>query len=166
MRDSISSLVPREKRKVALLEELDNVSRRLERLYDALETGTLTLGDLAPRIQALRLRQEQPQTAIWELDTLLSDRKVELADVSTITSYVKDLRSLLSQSSLAERKSFVKSFVKEIKVRGSEVTISYTMPLSVDTVSEKVITVPHIVHDSGRYWTIDRTFSLAFSLTI
>jgi len=134
----------------ALRAELDNVSRRLERLYDALETEILTLEDLAPRIQALRQRQEQLQTAIWELDTLLSDRRVELADVSTITSYVEGLRSLLSQSSLAERKSFVKSFVKEIRVRGSEVTINYTMPLSVATVSEKVTSVPPIVHDGGR----------------
>jgi len=37
--------------------ELQEVSRRLEKLYDALETNKLELSDLAPRIQELRQRQ-------------------------------------------------------------------------------------------------------------
>lgn len=134
----------------AVTAELASVSRRLERLYDALEMGTLTIEDLSPRIQAPRQRQEQLQTAIWELETLLSDRRVELADVDTIKSYIEDLRNLLSQSSLAEKKSFVKSFVREVKVTGSEVTVNYTMPLLAGTVSEELAPVPHIVHNGGR----------------
>ncbi|GAG98446.1 unnamed protein product, partial [marine sediment metagenome] len=43
--------------------EIDNVNQRLERLYDALETGSLQLSDLAPRIQRLRQRQEQLHSA-------------------------------------------------------------------------------------------------------
>ncbi|MFC1933226.1 hypothetical protein ACFLXU_06360 [Chloroflexota bacterium] len=39
----------------------------------------------------------------WELENLLSDRKVELADMETVKSYVEDLRNLLEDSSLAER---------------------------------------------------------------
>ncbi len=31
--------------------EMNTVNQRLERLYDALETGSLQLADLAPRIQ-------------------------------------------------------------------------------------------------------------------
>jgi len=42
-----------------IVSEIDNVNQRLERLYDALETGSLQLTDLAPRIQRLRQRQEQ-----------------------------------------------------------------------------------------------------------
>ena len=42
-----------------IFSEIDNVNQRLERLYDALETGSLRLTDLAPRIQRLRQRQEQ-----------------------------------------------------------------------------------------------------------
>ncbi|GAI75202.1 unnamed protein product, partial [marine sediment metagenome] len=39
--------------------EIAGVNQRLERLYDALETGSLQLADLAPRIKRLRERQEQ-----------------------------------------------------------------------------------------------------------
>ncbi len=47
-------------------------------LLDDLVTGMLSLEDLAPRIRQLRQHQEQLQTTRWEMETVLSDRKVEL----------------------------------------------------------------------------------------
>jgi len=41
-----------------VLNEIADVNRRLERLYDALETGKIQLVDLAPRIQQLRQQRE------------------------------------------------------------------------------------------------------------
>jgi site-specific DNA recombinase len=131
---------------------MDSVSRRLDRLYDVLETGNLNIQDLAPRIQALRQHQERLQTARWELDNLLSDRRVELADIETITTYVEDLRNLLNNSSLTDKKSFIKSFIKEVRVRGDEVTLNYTLPIS-GKLTEQIRAVPPIVHYGGRYWT-------------
>lgn len=133
--------------------ETDNVNQRLERLYDALETGSLQLADLAPRIQRLRQRQEQLNAARLGLENLLSDRKVELADMETVKSYVEDLRNLLEDSSLAERKSFIKSFVREVRVTGTEVLLTYNIPLSASSSSQDTLVVPPIVHDGGRYWT-------------
>jgi len=98
--------------------ETDNTNQRLERLYDALETGSLKLADLTPRIQRLRQSQEKLQAERWELESQLSDRKVELADLETVIDYVEDLRNLLEESPLTERKSFIKSFVKEVRVSG------------------------------------------------
>ena len=39
-----------------VIDEITDVNNRLERLYDALETGKIQIADLAPRIQQLRLR--------------------------------------------------------------------------------------------------------------
>ena len=130
--------------------ETDNVNQRLERLYDALETGSLQLADLAPRIQRLRQRQEQLHAARWEIENLLSDRKVELADMETVKSYVEDLRNLLEDSQVTERKSFIKSFVKEVRVTGTEVLLSYNIPLSAGSASQEALVVPPIVHYGGR----------------
>ena len=138
------------KRLKAVSIESDNVSHRLDRLYDALETGTLSLGDLAPRIQALRQRQEQLQTTRWELEQILSDRKVELADMHTVTHCVDDLRNMLRYSSITEKKSFIKSFVSEFKVTGKEVTIRYSLPVQCGLVTGRATTVLSIVHDGGR----------------
>ena len=108
----------------------------------------MQLADLAPRIQ--QLRQEQLETRRLELEYLLSDTKVELADMKTVASYVADLRNLLSESPLAERKSFIKSFVKEVKVIGTEVRLIYTIPMPPKGISQETVGVPPIVHYGGR----------------
>ena len=89
--------------------EIAGINRRLERSYDALETGKLGLDDLAPRIQQLKYRQEQLQSRKWELEALLSDRRVELADLGMVTKCVDNLRSLLEESTLIGRRSFIRS---------------------------------------------------------
>ena len=81
---------------------------------------------------------------------LLSDRRVELADMKTVVCYVEDLRDLLGQSCFTQKKSFVKSFVRRVKVTGSEVTINYTIPMPFGSISERVTSVPPIVHNGGR----------------
>ena len=120
-----------------IADEIAVINSRLERLYDALETGKLGLDDLAPRIQQLRHQQEKLQSKKWELEAFLSDRRVELADPEMVTRCVDDLRSLLEESTLAERKSFIRSFVKEVKVTGNEVLLTYTMPLPPQEISEE-----------------------------
>ncbi|MDP3064378.1 MAG: recombinase family protein [Chloroflexota bacterium] len=109
--------------------ELADVGRRLERLYEALETGMLTLKDLSPRIQHLRHQQDQLQAAKADAEELLAQRRTSLQDVSEVVKYVDDLRTLLEESSLAERKAFIRSFVKEIVVTGKEAVMRYTIPL-------------------------------------
>lgn len=113
----------------SVLDEIADAGRRLERLYDALETGKLSLEDLAPRIQQLRDRQQQLQVTKWELEQHLSDRRMELADEKTVTRYVEDLRNLLSESELTERKSFLRSFVKEVEITGDRAVLTHTIPM-------------------------------------
>ena len=90
-----------------VLEEIVDVHHRLDRLYDAVETGKLTLDDLSPRIKQLKERKDQLESHRWELDWQLKERKVELADIETVTRYVNDLRNLLNESEIAERKAFI-----------------------------------------------------------
>ena len=108
---------------------------------------------LSELINVYRQRQEQLHTARWELENLLSDRKVELANLETVKDYVEDLRNLLEESPLAERRSFIKSFIREVRVTGTEVLLTYNMPLSAGSLSEETLVVPPIVHYGGRYWT-------------
>ena len=74
------------------------------------------------------------------------DRKVELADMKTVKSYVEDLRNLLEERQMAERESFIKSFIREVRVTGSEVVLSYNIPLSAGSASQETLVVPPIVH--------------------
>ncbi len=60
-----------------------------------------------------------------------------------------DLRNTLSESSIAERKSFIRSFVKEVKVTGDEVLLTYTIPMLPKGMTEETLPVLSIVHDGG-----------------
>ena len=132
-----------------VIDEIADVDRRLERLYDALETGKVELADLAPRIQQLRQRREQLHAARWESEQQLSDRRVELADAKTVAQCVADLRDLLNESSLTERKAFIRSFVKEVRVTGDEVLVTYTIPMLPRGLAEEKLPVLSIGHDGG-----------------
>jgi len=149
----------RERLKVVSV-EITGVNQRLERLYDALETGSLQLTDLAPRIKRLRERQEQLRVTKLELENLLSDRKVEFADPETVKNYVADLYNLLGESTLVERKSFIRSFVKEVRVTGAEVLMTYTIPMPPKQLSQETLLVPPIVHYGGPLWARTTDLSL------
>ena len=62
---------------------------------------------------------------------------------------MNDLRNLLDESPLVERKSFITVFVKEIVVTDDHVLLKYTIPLSKDSFAEESIDVPHIVCFAG-----------------
>ncbi len=130
--------------------EIANVSYRLERLYDALETGKIQVVDLAPRIQQLRQRQEQLQAERLKLEQELSDRRIELADENTVAHCISDLHDMLNESPLTERKSFIRSFVKEVKVTGDDVLLTYTIPMLPGRITEEKLPVLSIVHYGGR----------------
>jgi site-specific DNA recombinase len=132
--------------------ELADVSRRLGHLYDALETGKLGLGDLAPRIQNLRHRQDQLEAAKQDIEDALLNRKVELADLNAIVAYVEDLKTVLMDSPLTERRAFIRNFVKEVKVTGDEVLLSYTIPLPPGGIVEEKAGVLSIVQRGSGGW--------------
>ena len=129
--------------------ELADVERRLGRLYEALETGKLALADLAPRIQALRQRQEQLQQARQEIQDGTRDKRREMLDLRAVTAYVNDLRAVLTEGSLGEQKGFIKSFVREIVVSPTHALLRYTAPFLPDAAQEERAGVLSIVPSGG-----------------
>ena len=64
--------------------ELGDVRKRLEKLYEAIETSELTLEVLSPRIMSLRHREEQLEAARDDAETRLEQRRVALPDTEEI----------------------------------------------------------------------------------
>jgi hypothetical protein len=75
--------------------------------------------------------------------------------METITRYIAYLRDLLSEGLFNERKAFVRSFIKGIKVTRDNVNLSYTIPLLPQGGTEEELPVLSIEHYGGRYRTID-----------
>ncbi len=105
---------------------------RLTKLYEALETGKLGLDDLAPRIKELKVRQDELSKARVLLEAEMAARGVQPVDEVMVKSYARDLRGLLEESELTERRAFLRSFVKRIEVDKEQVTVHYKLPLPQD----------------------------------
>ena len=119
--------------------QIKELDARLQRLYDALETGKLTTDDLAPRIKALLIKKAELEGARDETIEALQTRQFRIEDIQLIRSYVEDLRALLGSASILEQKAFLRSFVKRIDVSNSEVKVDYTLPMPpIDSDTETV----------------------------
>lgn len=130
--------------------ELKDIKQRLNRHYEALEAGKLTQDDLASRIHELREREKALQVTKWELEASASARKVQLADEKSVRETLEDLREMLKNSPLCETRAFIRSFVREVRVTGDEVVLTYTMPTAQGLWEEALPVLP-TVKDGGRY---------------
>ena len=145
--------------------ELADVRRRLERLYNLVETTDMDINDFKPRIRDHRERQERLEATAEEARALLSQRRVALDDVQTITAYAEDMSEFLNESELTERRAFIESFVKEIVVRPGNAVVRYSIPMPEDSripgrVAEEVALhgpVLSTVKYGGPDWTKSRT---------
>ena len=145
--------------------ELADVRRRLERLYNLVETTDMDIDDFKPRIRDHRERQERLEETAEEARALLSQRRVVLDDVKTITAYAEDMSEFLNESELTERRAFIESFVKEIVVRPGNAVVRYSIPMPEDSripgrVTEEValhVPVLSTVKLGGPILTIGRT---------
>ena len=121
--------------------ELSDVRKRLEKLYDAIETSELTLEVLSPRIMSLRHREEQLEAARDDAETQLEQRRVELPNTEEIARYVADFRDFLQEGTIPECKALIRNFVEGIEVVGDEATLTYTVPMPNDGVTSESASV-------------------------
>ena len=121
--------------------ELADVRQRLERLYEALETSALTLDALSPRILSLRHREDQLKAAREEAAAQLDQRRIDLPTTEEIRGYVADFRNFLREGTIPERKALIRNFVAGIEVVDDEATLTYTIPMPNDGVTQESATV-------------------------
>jgi site-specific DNA recombinase len=148
--------------------ELEDVKRRLGRIWNAIETSDIDIADASDRVKEHRERKERLEDAAADARAILSERRAHLDDVKTISAYAKDMRDFLNESELTERRAFIESFVKEIVVMPGDALMRYTVPMPDDSLipgraTEKVAlngSVLSTVHDGGPAWTRTRDLSL------
>ncbi len=84
----------------------------------------------------------------------LVGQRAEIATREEVSECVADLKNLLDECTLTERKSFIRSFVNQIEVTDSEVSLNYTIPILPSKIREEKVPVLGIVHYGGPYWTV------------
>ena len=113
--------------------ELIEVRRRLDRVWHVIENSELDISDATSRIREHRERQEKLEIAAEEARALLSERRAVLDNVDTIAAFAEDMSDFLMTSEITESRAFIKSFVKEIKVKPGKATVYYTIPTPPDS---------------------------------
>ncbi len=113
---------------------LTDLTERLRKLYGALETGQLSVDDLAPRIKELRSQIFELERQKIQIESGVG-KALQVGD-SEIKLYVHDLQGLLETGSIMERKGFLRSFIRQVVIPESRQddkqkgTIEYTLPLA------------------------------------
>ena len=123
--------VTREQRKglKTIEDELEDVKRKLGRIWHFIETSDTVMADASDRIREHRERQERLEYFAEQARAVLAQRRKVLDDVNTIAAYAMDMKDFLSKSELSERRAFIKSFVKEIVVVPGDALLRYTVPM-------------------------------------
>ncbi len=114
-------------------EELEDVKRRLGRIWQVIETTDIEMADASERIREHRERKEKLEIAAEEARALLSDRRQFLDSADTIATFAAEMSEFLKTSELTETKAFVGSFVKEIVVKPGRAAIVYSIPTPDDS---------------------------------
>ena len=127
--------------------------KRLEKVYEAIETSELTLEALSPRSMFLRHREEQLEAAKENTETQLEQRRVELPTTEEIKGYVADLREFLKEGTIPDRKALIRNFVEGIKVVGDEATLTYTVPMPNDGAMSESASVLDFIKSGGQVKT-------------
>ena len=113
--------------------ELEEVKRKLARVWHFIENSDIEMADASDRIREHRERQERLEEAAAEARAILAERREVLDDVETIAAYAREMRDFLVVSELTERRAFIESFVKEIVVTPNDALLRYTVPMPEDS---------------------------------
>ena len=108
--------------------QLAEARAKLARLYDAIESGAVSIADLAPRI---RPRKEQVDDLLAARARLLvrpDGVPVLQVGKAEVEAQVAGLRALLASGSVGKRRAFLTAWVRRIEVHGTDLRIVYSFP--------------------------------------
>ena len=124
----------RRKRLEGIDDELEDVKRKLSRIWHFIETvDNVEMTDSSDRIREHRDRQEPLEDEAADARAILSQRRVALDDIEPIAAYAQEMSKFLMESELTERRAFIETFVKEVVVMPGDALVRYTIPIPDDS---------------------------------
>ena len=126
--EQMDSVAREQRRRLETIEnELEDVRRKLGRVWHFIEASDIDMAEASARIREHTERRERLEDAEAEAKVVLSQRRTVLGDVNTIAAYAQD------RSEMTERRAFVETFVKEIVVMPGNALMRYTVPMPDDS---------------------------------
>ena len=127
--EQVDGVAREQRRRLQTIEnELEDVKRKLGRIWHFVETTDINMADASDRIGEHRERKERLEDTAGEARAILSQRRTVLHNVETIAAYAQDMSVFLNESKMADRRAFIETFVKEIVVMPGSARLRYTVP--------------------------------------
>jgi site-specific DNA recombinase len=110
---------------------LADVQTRLKRWENALESGELSVEHAATRITELHERRRELLKKERELERNRPGvKKISPIPTAYMDSYIGEMRRRLVAKQIGAKREFLQELIKEVRVRGNSVTLTYKLPLS------------------------------------
>ncbi len=115
----------------AITSAISDADSKLRRWEDALERGLLSIEDAAHRIKALR----QERAALLKTKADLerkSQSKGKIVPIPTklMSAFIREMQAKLRVDKIGQKKEFLREIIKEVRVRGRNITLTYKIPLN------------------------------------
>jgi site-specific DNA recombinase len=138
----------------ALLRTIEDTDAKLRRWEDALERGLLSLEDAAERIKSLRQERAALLKTKATLEKSRSRAKILPIPTPLMAAFVKQMQGRLKDKKIGYNKEFLKEIIKEVRIRGKEVILTYKIPLTPrkttgENPRDEFFTVSHLVVAAG-----------------
>src|SRR5262249_42347535 len=115
----------------AILLAIADADTRLRRWEDALERGLLSLEDASHRIKELR----HERAALLKTKADLAQKSSSVGKVLPIptplmNNYIREMQERLRTKKIGYKKEFLREIIKEVRVKGREISLTYKLPLT------------------------------------
>ncbi len=145
---------------------IEERTKRRDRLFETIETARVELTDIAPRLKALN-----DEIADYKRQREYLELKLERGDYPKPTEenmkpYVADLQKTLLKGSLFERKSFIRSFIKQIIIEYPHAVIEYTIPLNKESENPRTEVLAFNLNGSPRHTPERPFFEVEFPISL
>ena len=125
----LDRLVQEQRGRLEIIEsELKDVRRRLDRLWDFVESTDYDLADTTSRFRDNTDRKERLEAALQEANAILSQRTATRDSVASITAKAQDMAEFPEKIEFVERKAFVETFIREIVVMPGKAVVRLQGP--------------------------------------
>ena len=112
-----------------LTRQLDAVRRERQRLLDAYQAGALELPELQQRQAALRLREQQWEGELEQLQAASRQKQTERHLVQSLQDLAARLRRRLGELSFEERQRLLRELLEAVEVDLGAVVLHWRIPL-------------------------------------
>lgn len=147
MAETVSKREPTAEEK-AVSAAIADADLRLRRWEEALERGLLSLEDSAQRIKDVRQEKATLLTTQAKLERSRSSAEIRPIPTALMDAYIEAVQKRLREKAIGSKKEFLKEIIREVRVRGKEITLTYRLPLASGIISKS--------GNSGKFFTLSK----------